>query len=464
MAQRQRVIIEDVQESEVFAGRLSLEMQLRAGIRAVQSTPLISRSGKLLGMFSTHYKSPRRPHDRALRMLDLLARQASDIIERSQAQEMLQGANRQLIDADRRKDEFIAMLSHELRNPLAPITNSLYVLDHVAPGSAQSQQAQAVIKRQVEHMTRLIDDLLDVTRIIRGKAQLQRERLDLNDLAQHTIEDHRGGFVRGGIDLVVQASPEELWVDGDRTRLSQVIGNLLQNAVKFTPRGGKAIVSIGTDSAKRRAVVRVQDTGRGIAPEILPRVYEAFVQADATLDRSMGGLGLGLALVKGLVEMHGGSVTAESGGAGKGATFTIRVPLQTSPPNAPNMQPTAGARETARRVLIIEDNVDAADSLRAILEMFGNKAEVAHSGPEGIEKARSFMPDVVICDIGLPEMDGYAVARALRSDPAFRRALLVALSGYAQPEDVTRGKNAGFDAYLAKPLNIEALEKLLNSC
>jgi two-component system CheB/CheR fusion protein len=256
------------------------------------------------------------------------------------------------------------------------------------------------------------------------------------------------------------AAPEQVWVDGDRTRLSQVIGNLLQNAVKFTPRDGKTTVSVEADSARGRAFLRVEDSGKGIAPEMLPHLFEPFTQADTSLDRGKGGLGLGLSLVKGLVEMHGGSIRAESGGPNKGATFTVALPLKATG-TIETHRPRTGAKGTGRRVLIVEDNVDAANSLREVLELGGHHAEVAFSGPEGLEKARASRPDVVICDIGLPGMDGYAVARAIRDDPGLNRLALIALTGYAGPADVTKAKEAGFDAHLAKPPSMETIEAAL---
>jgi signal transduction histidine kinase/ActR/RegA family two-component response regulator len=449
----ERIIVEDVENSPIFAGRPELDIQRRAGVRAVQSTPLVSRSGKPLGMFSTHYRESRRPDERSLRLLDLLASQAADIIERTQA-------NALLTDADRRKNEFLSMLSHELRNPLAPIRNSIYILGRAAPGGEQALRAQAVIDRQVGYMTRIIDDLLDVTRISSGKINLQPELLNLNEVAQRTVEDHRGGFVESGVGLEMRAATEPVWVEGDRTRLSQVIGNLLQNAVKFTPRDGKTTVSVEADSARGRAIVRVGDSGRGIAQEILPHLFQPFTQADTSLDRGKGGLGLGLSLVKGLVEMHGGSVHAESGGSDKGATFTVALPLRAAGPiGTPRSR--ASTKGEARRVLIIEDNVDAANTLREVLELGGHHVEIAFSGPEGLEKARASRSEVVICDIGLPEMDGYAVARAMRAAPDLDRIALVALSGYAAPADVAKAKEAGFDAHLAKPPSMEAIERVL---
>lgn len=395
--------------------------------------------------------------------LEFIIGTGTDISERKRFEEELRAANARLVDEHRHKNEFLAMLSHELRNPLAPIRNSLYILDRAAPGGAQARRAHEVIDRQVEHMTRLIEDLLDITRITRGKIELQRERLDLNELAQRTVEDHRSVFVKSEIEVDVVPAPDQVWISGDQTRLAQAIGNLLQNAAKFTPRGGKTTVSVLADPTKGQAVLTVQDTGRGIPQEIMPRLFEAFTQADTTLDRSMGGLGLGLALVKGLVELHGGSVSVESDGPGRGATFTIALPMDATAAPRVAVPLGAGGEGKPRRMLVIDDNSDAADSLREALELGGHEVAVAYDGPGGLAKARELHPDVVICDIGLPGTDGYEVARAMRADPGLGRVVLVALTGYAQPEDVAKAREAGFDRHLAKPLSMEKLEQLLAS-
>jgi two-component system CheB/CheR fusion protein len=362
-----------------------------------------------------------------------------------------------LEESDRRKNQFLAMLSHELRNPLAPIRNSLYILDRSDPGGEQARRAQMIIDRQVGHLTRLVDDLLDVTRISRGKIRLQREPLDLCDVVRRAVEDYRQVFALSHVELELDLPARPLWINADRTRIAQVIGNLLSNSVKFTPVGGKASVSVDGDARCEQATLRVRDTGTGIAPEMLPRVFEAFMQADTTLDRSRGGLGLGLAMVKGLVEMHGGTASVASDGPGTGTEFTVRLPLAAAqvPVAVPARRSPSGG---PRRILVIEDNADAAESLREVLELGEHTVEVAFSGAEGIAKARSFRPEVVLCDIGLPAMDGYEVARVMRADPLLRSTKLVALTGYAAAEDVAMARDAGFDAHLAKPPSMEKLD------
>jgi PAS domain S-box-containing protein len=384
-----------------------------------------------------------------------------DITARKRAEDALQAANERLLEADRRKNEFLAMLSHELRNPLAPIRNGLYILERAVAGGDQARRAQDVMARQVEQLARLVDDLLDVTRVTRNKIELQRQRLELNELVRRTLEDYRPTFDEAGVQLELESDVAPLFVDADWNRIAQVIGNLLQNAAKFTPRGGRVSVSVSGDRAAGTAAVRVADSGVGMTPETLACIFEPFTQADSSLDRNLGGLGLGLALVKGLVELHGGAVAAESEGLGRGSAFTVRLPLEPvgEAPRAAERQARAPAR---RRVLVIEDNRDGAETLRQLLELEHQEVAVAHDGLEGLAKAHSFRPALILCDIGLPGMDGYEVARALRADQALANAVLVALSGYALPEDLQRAASAGFDRHLAKPARLEDLEALLH--
>ncbi|MBI5489715.1 MAG: response regulator [Deltaproteobacteria bacterium] len=369
-------------------------------------------------------------------------------------------AEEALREADRRKTEFLAVLSHELRNPLAPIRNGVYILGRSPPGGEQARRALDVIDRQAAHLTRLVEDLLDVTRIARGKVRLKPERLDLSTLVRRTVDDHRAQFADRGISLDVDLPSTPIVVTGDPTRLAQVVGNLLHNAAKFTPSGGAVVVSLAVEGGKE-AVVRVTDTGAGIPRDVLPHLFQPFMQADATLDRSSGGLGLGLALVRGLAELHGGSSTAASEGPGRGAEFCVRLPMASGPAAGCEPEDCAPSTATHRRVLLIDDVQDAAESLRDALAIAGHEVEIALDGPGGIAKARSFRPDAVLCDIGLPGMDGYEVARAMRAEPDLHGVLLVALTGYAGVEDAARALESGFDCHLAKPPDMAVIDRLL---
>jgi len=311
-------------------------------------------------------------------------------------------------------------------------------------------------------MTHLVDQLLDVSRISRGKIELHRQRLDLTGLVDRTCEDHRHVLEAAQVSLTVELPDAPLWVDGDPTRLRQALGNLLQNAAKFTDPGGHVTVRVGLNPEANMARVEVSDTGIGIPPELLPRLFEPFVQADRSLDRARGGLGLGLALVKGVTELHGGRVYVRSEGSGSGTTLAFELPAQLPSVGGDEVAAPPGSRAGTLRVLIIEDNRDAASTLRDLLELLGHQAEVAHSGPTGVGMARRLRPDVVLCDLGLPGMDGYAVAAALRQDPVVAASRLIAVSGYGQEEDLQRSAEAGFDAHLTKPVDVGLLQQLLN--
>jgi PAS domain S-box-containing protein len=366
----------------------------------------------------------------------------------------------ELREADRRKSEFIAVLSHELRNPLAAIRTTLYVLEHGAPGSQAVVNAREVIERQVGHVVRMVDDLLDVTRISRNKIELQRRPLDLREIVRETIQDNRAHLELGGARLDVRLPETPVMISADGARISQVITNLLSNAIKFSPTGGAVTVSVTSDPASARAVLQVSDAGAGIDPDLIERLFEPFMQGDNTLDRNSGGLGLGLALVKGLVALHGGEVSVVSAGRDQGAAFTVRLPLQAGFEAEAKPALAPSPPQPGRRVLIVDDDRDVADGLRATLELHAHQVAVAGNGPDALATARLFRPDVVFCDIGLPGMNGYEVARAFRSDEAFRSTLLVALSGYAQSEDLAKASAAGFDQHLAKPPNIDRIKRI----
>jgi len=384
---------------------------------------------------------------------------SQDISERKRAEQERERLLAALREADQRKDEFLGMLSHELRNPLTPIRNSLDLLDRTTPGGELDRRARVVIHRQLSQLTRLVDDLLDVTRISRGKIRLQKDRLDLVDLVRQTVEDHRS--LLEGREVALRLPTDSLCVVGDRTRLAQAVGNLLQNAAKFTPPG--RAVSVSVARAGDGAVVEVVDTGMGIEPDLLPRLFQPFAQGERSLARTRGGLGLGLSLVKGLIELHGGTVTGTSEGCGKGARFTLTLPVDDQPAPAAQPAPAQPATGKGLRVLVIEDNVDAADSLAAILDLDGYEVVVSYRARDGIARARAFRPHVLLCDVGLPDMSGYDVARTFRDDAALKDVLLVALTGYAGPEDQHRAAESGFQRHFPKPPDLAALEDLLGA-
>ncbi|HYD43086.1 MAG TPA: hybrid sensor histidine kinase/response regulator [Anaeromyxobacter sp.] len=377
----------------------------------------------------------------------------------NQMTERLVSANARLAEADRRKTEFLGMLSHEMRNPLAPIRSSIHVLRHAPRDGDRAERALDVLERQTVHLTRLVDDLLDVTRIVRGKVAIHRQAVDLAEIVRRTAEDHAPLVQDRALALTVDA-PGPCPVLGDPTRLAQVIGNLLTNAAKFTDRGGR--VELSVRRADAAAELRVRDTGVGMAPALLERAFEPFVQGAQSIARTEGGLGLGLALVKGLVDLHGGTVRAESGGPGAGTVVVVRLPLAAAAEAPARTAPPPPARAAAgRRVLIVDDNVDAAEALADLVGVFGHEvADLVHDGPSAVAAARALHPEVVLCDIGLPGMSGHEVARALRAelgpDP-----VLVAVSGYAQAEDLRASLEAGFDLHLAKPPEPEELRRIL---
>jgi len=383
-----------------------------------------------------------------------------DITERKLREQKLASTESALRDVDRRKDEFLAVLSHELRNPLAAMRNSSVVLSRTEPDDPRAAQAKVVIDRQVMLLTRLVDDLLDVTRIARGKVELHRDRFELAELVRRATDDFRPSFDTSGIFLESRLGQGPYWMYADPARLVQIVSNLLGNAEKFTPRGGTVVVSLERDD-DRKVALRVRDSGAGIELDTLPHVFESFVQAPQTIDRARGGLGLGLAMVKGLVELHGGSVSVASEGRDRGTEVTVLLPtdLAPLPVSAPEPEAVAGR---PRRVLVIDDNADNAETMRDVLGIDGHDVRIAYDGPTGIELARTFRPEIVLCDLGLPGMDGYEVARAFRADEALKDVPLVAVTGYTRPEDLRRSSDAGFDRHLAKPVSLEALERVIS--
>jgi len=366
-------------------------------------------------------------------------------------------------NADRRKDEFLATLAHELRNPLAPIRTGLQALARPGGEGAAGTVIRAIMERQLSQMVRLIDDLLDVSRISSGKVVLQRTRVDLRAIAGLAIEASQPFIAAGQHDFTAELPVGPVWVDGDASRLSQVIINLLNNAAKYTAEGGKLRLSLSSDETD--AIVRVQDNGVGIPSEMLNEVFDMFTQVNRTLDRSQGGLGIGLSLVRRLTEMHGGKVTAASEGLGHGSAFTVRIPLMATAELPAESREAADLGQSKRpglRVLVIDDIPDVADVLKMLLDLEGFETRVAYSGAVALESAREFRPDVVICDIGLPEMDGHEIARRLRHDPDFAPATLIALTGWGTEGEVRRTRESGFDFHLVKPVDANALLELLS--
>ena len=368
-----------------------------------------------------------------------------------------------LKESDRRKDEFLAMLSHELRNPLAPILNAVKVLQLHKGESPIQEKARAIIERQVGQLAHLVDDLMEVSRITVGRVQLRHDRVAVGGIVERAVETTRPLIDQRKHELTVSLPSQPIWLNADAARLEQVIVNLLVNAAKYTNEGGHIWLAIQPEGDE--CVLRVRDTGVGIAPELLPRIFELFTQADRSLDRSEGGLGIGLALVHRLVVMHGGRVTAHSA-VGGGSEFVVRLPLV--PASAPPpMSATSEASETAirtepsLRVLVVDDNADTVESLALLLKAAGYDVRTAFDGPTALEAALAYQPDAVLLDIGLPGLDGFEVARRMRREPVLERMVLVAMTGYGQETDRQRSREAGFDHHLVKPARIEQVQSLL---
>ncbi|MGH7858871.1 MAG: ATP-binding protein [Candidatus Binatia bacterium] len=394
--------------------------------------------------------------------------------------EVLQKRVMELTEAERSRNQFLAMLAHELRNPLAPLRNAARILRSPEADVARAQRAREIIDRQIENMARMIDDLLDVSRITQGKIRLRKDPVELVAVLSRAVESSRDDIDARGQDLVVSLPREPVYVEADAARLEQIFANLLNNAAKFSDRGGHIWLTVetadGAADSSEEITVRVRDDGIGIAPQMLPRVFEVFIQADRSLERAHGGLGIGLTMVKSLVEAHGGRVEAHSRGIGQGSEFVVRLPnlrregtgteRREGPEVAVAGSPSSPVAPVARalRVLVVDDNLDAAESLSAVLELAGHRVEAAHDGPGALETAKRFQPDVVLLDIGLPGMDGYEVARELRRLRLPAKPLLVALTGYGQDEDRRLAREAGFDQHWTKPVAPEAVEDLLARC
>ena len=369
-----------------------------------------------------------------------------------------------LAEANRSKEEFMALLSHELRSPLSPIINALNILRQMKTSDPIIEQAGNVIDRQVGVMVRLVDDLLDVSRITKGKLRLTTEQVDLRVVVNHAVETVRPLMDARTHDFSVSIPTEPIWVEADPARMEQVVVNLLNNAAKYTDPGG--LIRITVNQHGTEAVIQVRDNGVGITPELLPHIFELFTQVDGTLGRSYGGLGIGLALASSLVEMQNGRLQASSAGLGKGCEFTIKLPVALEPSNNAARTVLSPDQQAAQslRVLVVEDNADAADSLGLLLRLYGHKVEIARTGPTALQMASASRPDVVLLDIGLPGMDGFQVAQRLREKPEFKDVVICAVTGYTPSEaDRQRQKETGFDHHYVKPLDLKILLEMFKT-
>jgi PAS domain S-box-containing protein len=426
-----------------------------AGVHGAFGCPLLVGT-QMLGVIEFFSHEIREPDDDLLEMMDTLAGQIGQFIERIQAYAELR-------ESDRRKDEFLATLAHELRNPLAPIRNALQILKMSRVDAATGQQVREVMERQVDQLVRLVDDLLDVSRVMRGKIELRREQVELASVIARGVETAMPLIEVQGHEVSVAVPPDSLILDADPVRLAQVIGNLLTNAAKYTEANGRIWLSVERDDG--HVSLHIRDNGIGIAPDMLPHVFDLFVQLDEAATRSQGGLGIGLTLVKNLIEMHSGTVEAKSAGLGKGSEFIVRLPL--SSVERPIESGDDGDRQqqkgssSGHRLLVVDDNEDAANSLALLLRLKGHHVEVAHHGPAALEIAQNYRPDMIFLDIGMPGMDGYEVARRLRQHPDLKDVVLAALTGWGQQEDRRRSAEAGFDHHLVKPPEPKVVESLL---
>ena len=435
-----------------------LAMLRSLGLRSLICVPLSSREGNLGFITFVTAESARAFSLSDLELAEELARRASTALENARLYEAVR-------EADRRKDEFLAMLAHELRNPLAPIRNALHILGMPEANSGILAQARGMMERQIEQLIRLVDDLLDVSRIMRGKIELRKHPVELKEIVQRAVETSRPVIDAQRHEFQVSLPAEPVWLEADAIRLAQAVSNLLNNAAKYTEPGGR--IWLEAERQGGRLELRVRDTGIGIEPDALAQVFELFVQAERGRNHAQGGLGIGLTLVRQLVELHGGTIEARSAGMAQGCEFVVRLPIMANAPesspapsSAANAEPGGNAARP-RRILVVDDNVDAAKTLAMLLKFKKQDVQVVHDGPAALSLASSYRPDVVLLDIGMPGMDGYEVARRLRNYPELGNVLLVALTGWGQEEDQRRSRDAGFDVHLVKPIRLEMVERLL---
>jgi signal transduction histidine kinase/ActR/RegA family two-component response regulator len=383
--------------------------------------------------------------------------------EDKEIQQRLEDQATALREADRRKNEFLAMLSHELRNPLAPIRNAAHILSLKDPEDRELQWTREVIERQVHQMNRMVDDLLDVSRITQGKFKLQRAPVELATVIAAAVESSSSLIKARQHRLSVESTSEPLWLEGDFSRLVQVVANLLNNAAKYTGVGGEIFLTIA--KAENEAAITVRDTGIGIPPALLAKIFEPFIQEDRLPDRDHGGLGIGLALVRNLVDLHGGRVQAFSAGRGQGSQFVIHLPLMANAPflTVSSEAPVKSEPAFGRCILVVDDSVDSAETLAKVLRVAGHTVETAYDGLSALRMARSNVPDVVMLDIGMPQMDGFEVARRMLQEPELKGVLFIAMTGYGHDDDRRQSQAAGFSAHLVKPVNLEALHSVLDN-
>lgn len=459
-----RVIVEDITKSSLFANASEMDIQLAAGVRAVQYTPFINSRGKVIGILATHWDRPCDPSDNILRYIDLLAGQASDIIERKWAEEELRESEecaralvKKLEEADRNKNGFLSSLSHEIRNPLATISAGLQLMD-VSSDVRQIKNAKEIINRQMDQLCSLVDELLDLTRISNNKIELKKQRIELGGLVSLVAKDHAPLAGNKGLKLETRLS-KDIYVDADPVRITQIIGNLLHNAFKFTAAGA---VTLSVYEENGQAVICVKDPGIGINPENLSRIFEPFMQLGGHIDRKDGGLGLGLSIVRAISQLHGGEAGVYSEGEGKGSEFYIRLPAIRNEAAQQEENETDPATQKRFKVLAIEDNRDYSEMMCELLRFLGHDVASAPDGLEGIKKAKENTPDIIICDIGLPGISGYETARRIRNDENLKKVFLVSLTGYTGPQYAQDSQEAGFDLHITKPADIDALRRILN--
>jgi signal transduction histidine kinase/ActR/RegA family two-component response regulator len=443
------VVVADLSQEQRFH---DTDLLLDHGVVSGMSCLITGAHGVPWGVIGAHAARKVEFSEDDVSFLAAVANILSDAILRHRAEAALK-------ETDRRKDEFLATLSHELRNPLAPLKNSLHLLRMIAAPDSRTSAVHEMMERQMNHLVRLVDDLLEMSRISRGALELRQERVELSAIVRNAVETSQPLIERAGHRLEIALPERTLWLDGDPVRLAQILSNLLNNSAKYTPSGGHISVRASEEGAG--VVIRVEDNGSGIAPEALTRIFEMFSRGEHAGEPGDPSLGIGLPLARRLAEMHGGSIDAYSDGPGRGAEFVLRLPLaadQQSGGPAPAPDKTIAAK---RRVLVVDDNRDAADSLGMLLEALGAQVSVVHSGPEALDAFARFRPALVLLDIGMPGMDGYEVARRMRASFPEHRASIVALTGWGQEEDRRRARAAGFDHHLTKPADMEDLQGLL---